>query len=72
MSHGATEYEPVRSDLLSIDQAAKRLGISTRWVFRLLERRELPYVQLGGRRKIEPTALEEYVAARRIPAKAGP
>lgn len=57
------------SQLLTKDEAAKRLGVSRSTVDRLVRSRELPSVKLGGSRRaprrIRPVDLEQFVAAHR-------
>ena len=54
--------------LLTVDQAAERLGTSTRFVRRLTAEKRIPYVKLGGGSKvrIDENDLEAFIAASRI------
>ena len=49
--------------LLSVREAADRLGVSRAYMYKLLRPiGPVPWVRLGRLRKILPAALEEYVA----------
>ncbi len=50
--------------LLSERQAAALLGISTRHLFGLRKRGEVPYVRLGGRVLYSPEALQRWIEQR--------
>jgi excisionase family DNA binding protein len=50
--------------LLSLDAAARRLGISRRWLEMEVARGALPTVRLGRRRLIRPADLDVYVSER--------
>jgi hypothetical protein len=54
--------------LLDLEQAAERLGRSTRWVRERAKRGDLPFVRLdGGRLAFELDDLREFARDRRIP-----
>ena len=55
--------------LLTIDQAAERLGTSARFVRRLRAERRIPVVKLGKRIRIDSHDLEAYIAAGRVDAR---
>lgn len=52
--------------LLNVDEAAQRLGTSTRFVRRLIAERRIPFVKLGRHVRIDTTDLADYVAAGRV------
>jgi excisionase family DNA binding protein len=52
--------------LLSIEQAAERLGTSVRFVRRLIAERRITYVKLGRHVRIAESDLINYVTAGRI------
>lgn len=57
--------------LVGIQEAARRLAMNRRTLQRMLDRRELPFVQPpGGTRKIAVRDLEAYVERLRVPAVA--
>jgi excisionase family DNA binding protein len=47
--------------LLSLKEAAERLDICTKTLQRLIEARELPYVLVGRRRKIDSKDIERFI-----------
>ena len=54
--------------LLSVEQAAERLGTSARFVRRLVFERRIAFVKVGRHVRITPGDLEAYVAAGRVDA----
>jgi excisionase family DNA binding protein len=54
--------------LLDVDEAASRLGRSSRWVRERVKRGDLPYVRLdGGAFAFELDDLREFARSRRVP-----
>jgi excisionase family DNA binding protein len=53
-------------ELLTVEQAAERLGMSVRHVRRLLAERRVAYHRLGRAVRLHPTDLDAYVAATRV------
>lgn len=60
-SHSRHNAEP----LLSVPEAAARLGIGKRSVWRMLDTGELPSIRLGRRRLIDPRDLASLIERRR-------
>jgi excisionase family DNA binding protein len=56
--------------LLTVEQAAERLGTSTRFVRRLIAERRIAYAKLGRHVRIAEADLIKFVAAGRIDASA--
>ena len=56
--------------LLSVEQAAERLGTSVRFVRRLVAERRVAYVKVGRHVRIAEADLAGFVAAGRIEASA--
>ena len=54
--------------LLSVEQAAERLGTSVRFVRRLVFERRIGYVKLGRHVRISEHDLSNYVATGRVEA----
>ena len=52
--------------LLSVEQAAKRLGTSVRFVRRLVFQRRIAYVKLGRYVRITTRDLDAFIAASRV------
>ena len=62
--------DPELDTLLSIEQAAVRLGTSVRFVRRLIAERRIAYTKLGRHVRIAGRDLDAFVAAGRVePAK---
>ena len=57
---------PELDALLSVDQAAERLGTSVRFVRRLVFQRRIAYVKLGRHVRIATGDLDAFIAASRI------
>jgi excisionase family DNA binding protein len=58
--------DPELDTLLSIEQAAERLGTSVRFVRRLIAERRIAYMKLGRHVRIAESDLINYVTAGRI------
>jgi excisionase family DNA binding protein len=56
--------------LLTIDQAAERLGTSERFVRRLIAERRIAYIRVGRHVRIAEADLASFIAAGRIEASA--
>src|SRR4029453_2219604 len=83
---GADHHNPIRccmtlrtpreatelDTLLSVEQAAERLGTSVRFVRRLVFQRRIPYVKLGRHVRIATSDLDAFIAAGRIEARRQP
>jgi excisionase family DNA binding protein len=52
--------------LLSVEQAAERLGTSVRFVRRLVFERRIAYVKLGRHVRITGRDMEAFIRARRV------
>jgi excisionase family DNA binding protein len=54
--------------LLTVEDAADRLGTSTRFVRRLVFERRIAFVKVGRHVRIAPADLDAFIAAGRIDA----
>ena len=52
--------------LLSVEQAAERLGTSERFVRRLIAERRIAYTKLGRHVRIDARDLDAFIAAGRV------
>ena len=53
--------------LLNVAQAAERLGVTPRFIRRLIAEKRIPYVKLGGSHvRIDEADLDAFVAAGRV------
>jgi excisionase family DNA binding protein len=55
--------------LLSVEQAAERLGTSPRFVRRLVFERRLTFVKVGRHVRICPADLDAFIASGRVAAR---
>jgi excisionase family DNA binding protein len=53
-------------ELLTVDEAAERIGMSVRHVRRLLAERRIGYHRLGRAVRLHPADLDAYVATTRV------
>jgi excisionase family DNA binding protein len=58
--------------LLTVEEAAERLGTSTRFVRRLVAERRIAYVKLGRHVRIAPHDLDAFIRAGRVEVGAIP
>ncbi|MPY94130.1 MAG: helix-turn-helix domain-containing protein [Acidimicrobiia bacterium] len=61
-----SEASPV--GLIDIAAAAERLGVSVRYVRRLVAQRRIPYVKLGHYLRFDPTELDAWIDQSRVAA----
>ncbi|MEU7313593.1 helix-turn-helix domain-containing protein [Streptomyces sp. NPDC007083] len=54
--------------LLTVDEAAERLGTGVRFVRRLIQERRIRYVKLGKPVRIPESAVAAYIEQRTIPS----
>lgn len=54
----------IARDYLSIRDAAERLGVDYKVVYRLVRDEKLPYTRIGWQYRIPPEALDDYLASR--------
>jgi excisionase family DNA binding protein len=59
---------PELDTLLSVEQAAERLGTSARFVRRLVFERRIAYVKLGRHVRISSRDLDAFIEAGRVDA----
>ena len=57
--------------LLTVDQAAERLGTTTRFIRRLRAERRIAVIKLGKHIRIDSNDLDAYITASRQPPGAG-
>ena len=56
--------------LLTLAEAAERLGTSVRFIRRLIAERRIAFVKVGRHVRIDPADLEAFIAAGRVVANA--
>lgn len=52
--------------LLTVDQAAERLGTGPRFIRRLVAEKRIPYIKLGSKVRLDDADLDAYIAAGRV------
>jgi excisionase family DNA binding protein len=52
--------------LLTMEEAADRLGTSTRFVRRLIAERRIAYVKVGRHVRLDPTDVEAFITDSRV------
>jgi excisionase family DNA binding protein len=52
--------------LLTMEEAAERLGTSVRFVRRLVAERRIAYVKVGRHVRLDPTDVEAFIATSRV------
>ncbi len=60
--------QPPGGPLLDLAEAAEYLGVSLRWMRRVMAERRLPTVKLGRRVKISKASLDGFIEASTRPA----
>ncbi|MCZ4117905.1 helix-turn-helix domain-containing protein [Streptomyces sp. H39-S7] len=53
--------------LLTVEEAAERLGTGVRFIRRLIQERRIRYVKLGKPVRIPTTAIDAYIAEHTVP-----
>jgi excisionase family DNA binding protein len=56
--------------LLTVEEAAERLGTSVRFLRRLIAERRIAFLRVGRHVRIDPADLEAFIAAGRVEANA--
>jgi excisionase family DNA binding protein len=56
--------------LLTLAEAAERLGTSVRFIRRLIAERRIAFVKVGRHVRIDPADLEAFIVAGRVEANA--
>jgi excisionase family DNA binding protein len=59
----------VSNRLLTVEETAERLNVTTRWVRRAISERTLEVVHLGRLVRLPEDGLTRYVESRRTPAR---
>ena len=55
--------------LLTIDQLAERLGVTTRHIRRLVAERRVPYLKVGKFVRFDPAAVAEWLERFTVPSR---
>jgi excisionase family DNA binding protein len=65
----ATPSNDAPSLLLTVEQAAQRIGVGRSNMFKLISSGAIDSIKIGRLRKVKPSALEDYIA--RLTAEQG-
>lgn len=52
--------------LMDVDATAERLGVTVRFVRRLIAERRIPYIKVGHLVRFDPAAIEEWIENARV------
>ncbi len=52
--------------LLNVDEAAERLGTTTRFIRRIVAERRIAYTKVGRHVRIDTADIDAFIAARRV------
>jgi excisionase family DNA binding protein len=55
-------------ELLTVAEAGEYLGTGERFIRRLVAQRRIPYVKLGKYVRLQRSALDDFIAAGRVPS----
>ena len=61
-----SDRQTAGSALLDVRQVASRLGVTTRFVRRLVDERRIPFCKIGKFVRFDPDDLEAWIAERRV------
>jgi len=66
----SVQREPAveRAPLLDVDGLAARLGVTRRFVRRLVDERRIPYLKLGRLVRFDPAEVDRWLNDRRVEA----
>jgi excisionase family DNA binding protein len=68
--NGALELATVaEKPLLKVVEVARRLNVSRAFAYSLMDRGELPYVKLGGTRRVPAEAVSQLIESNTVAAK---
>jgi len=61
-----TASRPRRESLMTIAEVADRLGVSVRYVRRLVAERRIPFIKFGHLLRFDPTTIDHWVDDARV------
>ena len=62
------EPNPERAPLLDVDGLAARLGVTRRFVRRIVDERRIRYLKLGRLVRFDPVEVDRWLSERRVEA----
>lgn len=63
--------EHTAAELIGIDQLAARLGVSERFVRRLVDERRIAFHKIGRYVRFDPDDVDDWIARSRVEERAG-
>lgn len=57
----------VEKRLLTIKEASEYLGISVKGIYNMVNRRQIPFIKIGGRLRFDKIDLDNWVEKQKIP-----
>ena len=63
--------EHAAAELIGIDQLAARLGVSERFVRRLVDERRIAFHKIGRYVRFDPDDVDDWIARSRVEERAG-
>ena len=69
------EETPVRGELLTMEEAAKKICMSKPWIYRRMKQGTLPFpwfILSSGKRAIDSADLDDWLRISKIPAGTAP
>ena len=62
---------PIQDKLLTVPEAAERLGVCRTLLYTLMERGELPFVKIGRTRRLCPSHIDAFIVRNTIGVQHG-
>jgi len=57
----------VEKRLLTIKEASEYLGISVKGIYNMVNRRQIPFIKIGGRLRFDKIDLDNWIEKQKIP-----
>ncbi len=61
-----SQVDPASASLLSIEQLADWLGVTDRFIRRLVAERRIPFLKIGKFIRFDPTEIEPWLDSQRV------
>lgn len=62
----SSQVDPVSASLLSIEQLADWLGVTDRFIRRLVAERRVPFLKIGRFIRFDPAEIEHWLDSQRV------
>lgn len=67
--HSTDQDQPDQGDLIDVTALATRLGVTPRFVRRLIAERRVPFLKIGKFIRFDPLEIDGWVDVCRVPVK---